>query len=769
MRPLRFVLCALLVITGISCSRDPGIVKRKYVQIGNRYFAKGKYKEAYIMYRNALKKDPRYGEAYYRAGLTELRMGRPMDAARDFQRAADTDPNNTDASTQLGDIYLAGYLVNPRRPEPMRAEIDRISKQLLKQNPNSSEGLRLEGYLLLVAGRNPKAAIEVFQKANQLRPFTPKIVLPLAQSLIADGQLPEAEKLATGLIEKEKSFGPIYDLLYVVYMRGHRVADAESILKLKAANNPKQGDYLLQLARYYYIEQRPADVESVLAKLTADTNAFPGAHAKAGLFYRTIRNYDNAIRQYQAGMHADPKHKLDYEKAIAETLIAQGRRAEASKMLEDVLKENANDDQAQAMRASLLLDTGNVQQVETAINDLQSVVSRMPANPVLRFNYGRALLAKQQLDQARTQFQEAVKLAANYLPPRLALAEIQLARGEYGKALQSAREIIEINPGNLQAELISGSALARTGDLAGARAELTETLKQHPYSREAVLWIAALDLAEKHYREAEDIFRKLYQSNPGDPRGLEGLSDTYAAQGQFDKAAQLLTVELAKNPARSEIRLALGNVAFRAQKYDLAIEQYQALIQAHPSAGDLYIRLGEAYRLKENFQEAIHCFQKAKELRPNDPAAYLQLALLLEANGQRAQARPVYEQVLKLQPDNAVALNNLAYAMAETGGDLDQALTLAQRAKQKLPNDPDVADTLGWIYIKKNLSDNAVDIFRDLVAKQPNRSTYRYHLGMALFQKGDKPQAKKELTGALQKNPPKDEELRIRELIGKLG
>ena len=90
-------------------------------------------------------------------------------------------------------------------------------------------------------------------------------------------------------------------------------------------------------------------------------------------------------------------------------------------------------------------------------------------------------------------------------------------------------------------------------------------------------------------------------------------------------------------------------------------------------------------------------------------------------------------------------LNNLAYLMTETGGNLDEALTLAQRAKQQLPNFTEVSDTIGWIYIKKNLSDSAIEIFRDLTAKVKDNPTFHYHYGMALAQKGDKGNALKEL------------------------
>jgi len=50
----------------------------------------------------------------------------------------------------------------------------------------------------------------------------------------------------------------------------------------------------------------------------------------------------------------------------------------------------------------------------------------------------------------------------------------------------------------------------------------------------------------------------------------------------------------------------------------------------------------------------------------------------------------------------------------------------------------------------------------------PGNSTYRYHLGLAYAQKGDKPKALKELQQALRSSPAKDEENKIRDSINKL-
>lgn len=766
---LRRIVCAVVIVmAGVSCSRDPEVVKKKYLQNGNRYFEKHKYKEAYIMYRNALKKDPKYSEAYYKAGLAELQMGRRVDALRDFRRAIDTDPNftNPDARVQAGNILLFAYLSSPSpRPASLQDELKGVAGQLIKKQPDSAPALRLDGYVKLLVDNDTPGAIAQLRRANQISPLSPEYALPLVEALLLGKQNAEAEELARNLIAKHKNFLPVYDRLFDAYRRENRVADAEAVLKLKAANNPKDSVSLLQLAQFYYFTQRPADMKAALDKLSSNRADFPEGRRRAGRFYAIIRNFDAAIDQFQAAMREDPSKQDEYRKEIAQVLMAQKKNDEASRTLDDILKGNPKDDQARAMRAALLIETGGRKQVEQAVADLQSVVGQHPHNPVLRFNLGRALLAQGQADQARVQLQEAIRIHPGYVAARLALANVYLLQQQYGNARQEADAALKTEPRNLQAKLVRTSALAAMGNGSEARAELVQAIKDYPNSSEAGLQLAALDLRERRPKEAEEAFAKLYKANPSDLRALLGLSETYVIQNQYGKAIDVLKAELAKNPSRLELRNALGNVAYRAGNYPLAVEQFQALIRARPESADAYIRLGQTYLTKGDTPQALQAFEKAKQLKPADPQPYLQLAILYEKSGQQAKARPIYEQVLKLQPDHPVALNNLAYMMAETGGDLDQALALAQRARDRMPDNPDVADTLGWIYIKKHLSDNAVTLFRDLVAKQPQVSTYRYHLAMALYQRGDKPETKKALEGALERKPSPEETAKIKELM----
>jgi Flp pilus assembly protein TadD len=185
--------------------------------------------------------------------------------------------------------------------------------------------------------------------------------------------------------------------------------------------------------------------------------------------------------------------------------------------------------------------------------------------------------------------------------------------------------------------------------------------------------------------------------------------------------------------------------------------------------GDIYLRIGETYRRKGDANSAVKALQKARETLPDSVVVLSTLALVLDGASRKPEAKQIYEATLKLDPNNAVVLNNLAFLLAETGGDLDDALTKAQRAKQLLPALYEISDTLGWIYLKKNLADNAIDVFKELVSKEPKHATYRFHLGMAYSQKGDKTKALDQLKEALKLNPAREEKDKIQQLITRLG
>jgi len=449
--------------------------------------------------------------------------------------------------------------------------------------------------------------------------------------------------------------------------------------------------------------------------------------------------------------------------------MRQGKQAEAAAYTDQILKDNPKDPDAREVEAAVALDKGDVAR---ALPELQQVVAAAPNNPVAHYNLGRAFFRHNEPEQARQHFARAIELRPQYTSARLALAEFQVGRQEFDAAVKSAQEILKYDPGNEPAKLIGSAALMGQRKFPESRAVLDQMLKANPSSSEAVFALGVLDLAQKNYKDAEQSFRRAYELNPSSPRGLLGVVETYMQQGMTDKAVQVLEAECAKAPARLDFRLALGDVDLRAGRYDAAIAEFQKVLAGTPKGtatqGQLYLKIGEASRRKGDYAAAINAFQEARKTLPDNVNGLTSLGITLAAADRWPESRQIYEATLKLDPSNPVVLNNLAFGLAEHNGDLDQALTMAQQAKRLLPDTAEVSDTLAWIYLKKNLPDQALPILRDLVTKDPKRPTFHYHMALAMAQKGDKAQARAEVQKALALNPANDEMKQLQDFLSRL-
>lgn len=767
----RFLVCfavpLLVVLT--ACNMDPKAAAKKYVADGNKFFDRGKFKEASIMYRRALSKDMRYADAWYHLGLTDLRLRNAAEARRDFLRATETDPNNTDAIVKLAEVDLIFYGFDPQGNRGLLSDIKELQQQLLKKDPKSFDGLRLAGYIALIE-KDQTAAIQRFKEANQVKPNQPDLVLSLVQTLFATQQNGDAEKYAREVIDKEKNYGPMYDVLYMYYVRKNQLDQAEALMKQKVANNPAVGSYLLQLAFHYYATNRKSEMASTLARITSAPKTFPNNRMQVGDFYLRIRDFDNALQQYDQGQREDSKNKRVYQKKMVEVLGTQGKYEQAGKVVSALLKDDPKDPEATAMHATLLLQSGDQKQAKTIIKELEPLVAKMPRNAILHYNLAKAYTITPDaanLEMARLQFLEALKIDPRFIQARLGLAELELARGESAKAAQDAEEVLKIEPANLTAMVVESAGFLGIREFAKARELLTSALKLYPGNNDARYQFAQLNFAEKRYKEAEAEFQILKDAN--DQRGLPGMMEAKIAQGQFAEAVKYVEGVVAKAPDRDDYRAVLARLYFRAGRQADAVGQFQKLVDKHPNAGQIWTMLGESKRFAGDINGAIDALNKAKSLEPNNFQPCLSLALLYDAQGRADEARKSYEDTLRLQPDNVDALNNLAYLKAESGVDLDQALSYAQRAQQKQPNNPEIQDTVAFIYIRKNLTDDGLRMMRSLVSQKPERALFRLHLAMALYQKGDRPMAKKELENAMRYKPSEREQGEIKQLMAKVG
>lgn len=777
---MRHLIIALTALALVSCSSDPKYLKQKYLDSGNKYYEKKNLRAASIMYRKAIEKDRKFGEAYYRLALVDLDEQKAPDAYQMLRRAVQSlksgTPDYNDATLKLSELMLMAA----QSSKDPNALIGEVQSMVDGFNPASWEGHKLSGDIALLqssglfrandpagARQSVAKAIQEYRASLTSKPGDYVITLALGRTLALDGESAEAESLFKSLIAQDKSNVNGYYELYRIYISQKKFPEAEATLQSAIGAVPKDSSLRITLAQFYYVTKRQDDLVALLTSMKKDLKQFPNAYLQAGAFYGRVGQFDNALKQYEEGIKADPDKKNTYLKSEIEIYIRQSNPGMAQTKNDLILRNDPKDPEAIGLRATFMLDKGDIEKAE---GDLQSVVTSRPGNWVARFNLGRAYFAKSEYAQALQQFDACINLNPNYLPARYAQTQVDLVRGNFDAAVHDSDEILKIAPNSIQGRIMKAASLQRLGKYDDARKLLTEVLDKNPKQVETLLELGVLDLNQKKTKDALDHFHRAYDAAPQNIRGLLGESKALLMDGQPDKSVDLIRQAAQKTPSL-QLQRELGNAQMAARQFDAAIGTYQGLVGGTSdmkTKGDLWSRIGESYRYKGDFSKSIEYMEMATKALPDNPAIATNLALLYEAVPDLPKARTNYEKALRIDQNNPLALNNLAYLISETNGDLSQALTYANQAKQRLPNFLEVSDTIGWIYLKKNIPDSAVDEFRRLVQQAPLNPIYHYHYAMALNAKGDAVNAKAQCEVALADHPQKPLEAQIRTLEASL-
>jgi len=172
-------------------------------------------------------------------------------------------------------------------------------------------------------------------------------------------------------------------------------------------------------------------------------------------------------------------------------------------------------------------------------------------------------------------------------------------------------------------------------------------------------------------------------------------------------------------------------------------------IELAPDYAQPYYELGVLYVAQKKLPEAEAKFVKVIEKNDKNVGAHTLLGVVRNSMGKIEEANKQYRRALELSPRNSLAANNLASNLSDPGGNLDEALKFAQIAREAAPEDPNIADTLGWIYYKKGLIDTSYPLISDASKKLAKNAVVRYHHGMVLAKKGRTKEAAAELKAAL--------------------
>ncbi len=272
----------------------------------------------------------------------------------------------------------------------------------------------------------------------------------------------------------------------------------------------------------------------------------------------------------------------------------------------------------------------------------------------------------------------------------------------------------------------------------------------------------------QEYDKALPIYEALEEEKPESVQVLNRIVGINVLQKKYEKAMQIADAFLAKFPENSPATIIKAKIYISQGYLDLAENVLSPVADNGKEVAPI-VMLAELYLAKKDGKKAVHYYKKALEHVPDDIGIMMKLADYYLKSGNQSEAIASYEKVLEQKADFLPAMNNLAFLYTEEGGKLDRALELASAVSKELPENPDVADTLGWIYVKKQAYSQAEPYLQTAMDAKPDNPTIMFHMGMLQFGQGNIQEAEELLADAIQKGIQGAELDAAKEALGRLG
>lgn len=630
---------------------------------------------------------------------------------------------------------------------------------VLEHQPNHAMGILLLGEVQLALGKTTRAK-EILTRFYELLPNNLRGRKKLAEVLIESGELQEAVELLEPLIDETLRDADVATLLATAYSkmgdtRRGRAYQALSLkldaeratatlaletldrgdtgqaledLELLVGQNPDKVEKRIKLAVTNLRLgdfARAREISSALLAQAPDDPKVQYAHATV---LEMSSDAASAASHYERALRLDPQFSVALL-ALARIDLDSGRREAARERIEALLEADPDNTTAQVRLAQLAMHDG----------DFQSAIRRF-----------EAIRAR---DKAALQ-------------PRLILADIYLQLDDGEKALKVSREVVNLSPNHPVGNYLLGNALVMEGDYEEGLLLLSQLEDTYPDNLklkwrivEAQEKLGDLQAASVTLQRVLDLVRE-------NARVLTKLAILERHRGNSDAALELASRLAELHPTSGMGFLIKGQRLLDSGDYLVAsdlLERAFVLNNDSVSVSPYYTALA----LAGETDKAADVMASWLEGNPMDAVARLAVAEVAARNGDYTQAIEGFEWVARHDPNNVAVLIRLASAYREKGDRRD--LKTAQKAYELDPQNLAAKHLYGRLMVDAGLSKRGAEILREVVDRQPENPTFRYHLAEALNESGSTEQARQVLQPLAQSQVDYAERAEAEALMKMLG
>ncbi len=619
--------------------------------------------------KDALRIDPAHEPAL--EVLTELYRGAGAwdELVELLLQRADAAPNpakKRDYKAQAAEIAY-GKLGNIELAERTFAEV-------VADDPTHPNAVATLEEIYVDRGDLPKLFALLEDKAKELRgPARAQALCELAELYEDD---PETQERA---LEHFRSAAAADDTLIAAYQGQARIyaargAHAELLDALEhqreLLTTPQQRTQLLE--QIASVHEQLADVARAVEAYEQIIEIAPGhelANTALARHYRQLHRFEELAQTLDR--HAkgadDSERKVELLMEAARVLMADlGSPERAAFVCERVLAVAPDQPDALALTARIRALSGDTVAALDALELLADTEQDPQRKADLWVRAGRMLEANDDLDNAIERYRLSLDAVPDYAPAFEALARIYSRRGDARGEAELLQRQIELakTPEERAARLIALGKLRleKLKEKVLAAEAYERAYELAPHSREALLGLGLLALADKRWEDAVSLLEPLLESTAELPSELAGqlctgAGDAYRELGQLAAAEQAYLRVRAIAGYRREINERLADLTLESERYEETCELLGEILDrggnslALAERSALLMRLGQVRRKLGELERAAAAFSAASEILPEASEPLIALCEVQEEQGNTEALTRTLQRRLELEQD----------------------------------------------------------------------------------------------------------------------
>jgi tetratricopeptide (TPR) repeat protein len=532
-----------------------------------------------------------------------------------------------------------------------------LPQAIAAQAPNAHDTARTTPAGNYLAGRQANlerdadAAATYFRAALRADQRNPELLEMTFYSVLADGEMDEAVRLADRLLQLDRNNRNAHLVLGVRSLKQKQYKDAKAHFG-QAMHGPVNDliGTLLSAWTSFATNDAKGAVETIDKLNGPEWYAlFKDMHA--GLILDLVNNKKDAGKRFERAYKLDSS-ALRIMQSHAGFLSRNGSRDEATKIYDEFEKQMPRYPLAVEALAALRKDEPLPRIVDTAQAGAAEAL----------YGLGAALARREEelslANRGLAYLQLALYLEPNHALSLLSLADLYEAMKKPELAIKTYERVPAASPLKRNAEIQLGNdldSLERTED---ARKHLEKLIAKQPGDMEAILALGGILRERMQYEACADVFSKAVALLPKPTRA--NWTTFYFRGICFERAKQWAKAEadfkqgLELYPDQPHVLNYLGySWIDQGIHLDEGMAMIKRSVEQRPDDGYIVDSLGWAYYRLGNYEEAVKHLERAVELKPVDPTindhlgdVYWKIDRRLEAKFQWSHARD-----LKPEPD----------------------------------------------------------------------------------------------------------------------